>query len=291
MISSNRNDFFDRTSQFKQYVEKNASIKKNLPNQKNQNNRSEMINDVKQFNKATTSLFGHINGVAAKLTKLTELAKMKSLFEEQQTAPQIQRLTNEIHINLQEVNKEMKDVQATSKIIHEKYSTSQQTDAHRQVVYVLQIRAESIKAQQEKKQQKYIPPSQGSQTYERNMSGFSFHDDTPTTDDDVEVDIPQSTSLVLSNEHLEQRVQGVQNIERMLNELLGLYNHITFLVTTQEEMVKRIDENTEQAVFNVEEGHSNLQEAFASISSNRGLIIKSLLVVMFFAIVFLVFFL
>ncbi|KAL7719318.1 Integral membrane protein sed5 [Entamoeba marina] len=306
MISSNRNDFFDRTSQFKQYVEKNSSIKKNPSIQKNQNNRSEMINDVKQFNQATTLLFGHINDIAAKLTKLTELAKMKSLFEEQQTAPQIQRLTNEIHMNLQEANKEMKDVQATSKAIHEKYSTSQQTDAHRQVVCnhldylvknttksftdVLQIRAESIKAQQEKKQ-KYIPPSQGSQVYQRNVSGFSFQDDAPTTDDDVEVDIPQSTSLVLSNEHLEQRVQGVQNIERMLNELLGLYNHITFLVTTQEEMVKRIDENTEQAVFNVEEGHSNLQEAFASISSNRGLIIKSLLVVMFFAIVFLVFFL
>lgn len=235
------------------------------------------------------------------------VAKSKSLFEEQQTAPQIQRLTNEIHGDLQQVNQEMKRVQELSLTLHNKYAASSQTDAHRDVVCkhldflvknttksftdVLQIRAESIKEQQEKKQ-KYIPAtSAGSQVYQRNMSGFTFQEETPVNDDDVEVDIPQSSSLVLSTEHLEQRVQGVQNIERMLNDLLGLYNHITYLFAAQDEMIKRIDENTEQAVFNVEEGHSHLQDALQSISSNRGLIVKSLLIILFFAVVFLVFFL
>ncbi|ELP89027.1 integral membrane protein sed5, putative [Entamoeba invadens IP1] len=301
------NNVFDRTPQFRRFVQQKTGSDYDLSRSKSAPpTKSEMLNDIKIFNKTTTSLFANINKIAAKLTKLTELAKSKSLFEEQQNGMQIQRLTSEIHQDLQRVNLDMKNAQKQSLDLHSKYPPSNQTEAHRDVVCkhldyllknttksftdVLQIRAESIKAQQEKKE-KYIAPGQNSGVYQRNMTGFSFHDEPLGTDQNVEVDIPQSTSLTMSTEHLEERVQGVQSIERMLNDLLGLYNHITFLVTTQEEMVKRIDENTEQAVFNVEEGHSQLQDALKAVSSNRGLIVKSLLVVLFFAIVFLVFFL
>ncbi|GAB1219908.1 hypothetical protein ENUP19_0046G0058 [Entamoeba nuttalli] len=298
---------FDRTSEFKKYIRMKGAEETQEPLSIPQN-KQEMLNDIKVFNKNTTELFKNINKISGKLAKLTELAKSKSLFEEQQTAPQIQRLTNEIHTNLQEINKEMKQIEENRKEIEKKYGITGQNENHREIVCkhlnylvknttksftdVLQIRAESIK-EQEKKKHKYSTQqsSTSNQIYQRNLNQFSFNEDDSIPPDSTEVDIPQSTSVLLTNEHLEQRVQGVQNIEHMLNELLGLYNHITFLVSTQEEMVRRIDENTEEAVFNVEQGHSQLQEALHSISSNRGLIIKSLLIILFFALVFLVFFL
>ena len=304
MYSSNI-QIFDKTSEFRKMVEEKVGTSREQTIQVKPN-KIEMLQDMKNFNKTTMSLLNKINTIASKLTKLTELARSRSLFEEQQTAPQIQQLTDEIHMNIQEVNSEMKNVLLTSNELSQKYSSSKQNDAHRKIVCqhldylvktttksftdVLRIREESLRAQEQKKQ-KYNSPLQGTQAYQRNINNFTFQDEPQTEDGDVEIDIPQSNSMLLSNEHLEQRVQGVQHIESMLHELLDLYSHITFLVSTQEEMVRRIDENTDQAVFNVEEGHSALQEALNSVSSNRGLIIKSLLIVLFFAVVFLVFFL
>lgn len=298
-------NIFDRTNEFQTLISQlsppQQTQQKTVPMTK-----KEMIQEIKQFNSLTTNLFKNINEITHKLSRLTELAKSISLFEEEQTAPQIQKLTNEIHIGLQNVNAELKTIEKTKSEIEKKYNMTGQNENHREIVCkhlnylvkntsktfsdVLKIRADSIK-EQEKKKMKYASlPTQNNQPYQRNINQFSFQDNE-LSNDETSIDIPQSTSALLSTEHLEQRVQGVQNIERMLNDLVGLYNHITFLVKEQDEMVQRIDDNVEESVFNIEEGHNSLQEAFASISSNRGLIVKSLLIILFFAVVFIVFFL
>ena len=301
----NQRILFDRTNEFNNLITQlspnQPPIQKPLPPSK-----QEMIKDIKQFNSMTTQLFKNVNELTQKLSRLTELAKSISLFEEEQTAPQIQKLTDDISSGLIQMNGKMKIIEQTKHELDTKYKTNGQNENHRDIVCrhlnylvknttmtftdVLKIRAESIK-EQEKKKQKYASlPAQNNQPYQRNLNQFSFQDSEPSNDE-TSIDIPQSTSALLSTEHLEQRVQGVQNIERMLNDLLGLYNHITFMVKEQEEMIARIDENTDESIFNIEEGHRHLTDAFASISSNRGLIVKSLLIILFFAVVFLVFFL
>jgi len=71
-----------------------------------------------------------------------------------------------------------------------------------------------------------------------------------------------------------------------LAELGGMFQRFTAVVAEQGETIERIDANTEEASLNVEEGHAQILKYRKTMEANRGLIIKSFLVLFFFIVLF-----
>jgi syntaxin 5 len=58
------------------------------------------------------------------------------------------------------------------------------------------------------------------------------------------------------------------------------------ILAGQREMVQRIDDNVQDVEMNVEAGHNQLLKYYQNMTSNRWLMIKLLMIVMFFFAVF-----
>jgi syntaxin 5 len=58
------------------------------------------------------------------------------------------------------------------------------------------------------------------------------------------------------------------------------------ILAGQREMVQRIDDNVQDVEMNVEAGHSQLLKYYQNMTSNRWLMIKIMMIVMFFFAVF-----
>ena len=65
-----------------------------------------------------------------------------------------------------------------------------------------------------------------------------------------------------------------------------MFQRFTAIVAEQGEMIERIDAHTEDALVNVEEGHSQIKTYQKSIQANRGLILKAFAVLFFFIVLF-----
>merc|ERR1719188_1442015 len=85
------------------------------------------------------------------------------------------------------------------------------------------------------------------------------------------------------------RAEAVQNVQKTIGELAQMFQKMAVLVTAQEEMIQRIDSDVDNTLSNVDAAQENLLKYFKYISSNRALIIKVFLILIFFVIFFVVF--
>mmetsp|Transcript_46529 Transcript_46529/g.92175 ORF Transcript_46529/g.92175 Transcript_46529/m.92175 type:complete len:289 (-) Transcript_46529:122-988(-) len=85
------------------------------------------------------------------------------------------------------------------------------------------------------------------------------------------------------------RAEAVQNVQKTIGELAQMFQKMAVLVTAQEEMIQRIDDDVDTANLNLQQGQEHLLKYFQYISSNRALIIKVFLILIFFVIFFVVF--
>jgi syntaxin 5 len=102
----------------------------------------------------------------------------------------------------------------------------------------------------------------------------------------------QSQSQVLlanQDQYLSSRSEALQNVERTITELGGIFQQLSTMVAEQGEMAIRIDENVEQSVANVDSAQTQLLKYLNSVSSNRWLIMKIFGVLISFLVFFIVF--
>jgi len=92
-----------------------------------------------------------------------------------------------------------------------------------------------------------------------------------------------------SQSYLDQRSSAIDSIEATIAELGQIYQNFTHILAGQRETVQRIDENIMDVEMNVTGAQDYLMKYYKSISSNRWLIIKILLVVLIFFFIFVVF--
>lgn len=92
-----------------------------------------------------------------------------------------------------------------------------------------------------------------------------------------------------TDNYLQSRAETMQNIESTIVELGGIFQQLAHMVKEQEEIVERIDSNVEHSEMNIESAHAQIVKYFNNISSNRWLMIKIFLVLIFFFIFFVVF--
>ena len=95
--------------------------------------------------------------------------------------------------------------------------------------------------------------------------------------------------LANQDQYLSSRSEALQNVERTITELGGIFQQLSTMVAEQGEMAVRIDENVEQSVANVDAAQTQLLKYLNSISSNRWLIMKIFGVLISFLVFFIVF--
>ena len=89
--------------------------------------------------------------------------------------------------------------------------------------------------------------------------------------------------------YLTNRAEAMQSVENTIVELGGIFQQLAHMVKEQGEMAVRIDENISETFGNVDAAQGQLLKYLNNISSNRWLVMKIFLVLMFFLVIFAVF--
>jgi syntaxin 5 len=85
------------------------------------------------------------------------------------------------------------------------------------------------------------------------------------------------------------RAEAVQSVQRTLGELVTMFQKTAVMVTAQEEMVQRIDQDIDDTTDNMNAAQESLLKYFHHISSNRALIMKVFGIIIFFVVFFVIF--
>ncbi|ORX52921.1 t-SNARE [Piromyces finnis] len=92
-----------------------------------------------------------------------------------------------------------------------------------------------------------------------------------------------------SQSYLDSRSSAIDAIESTMAELGQIYQNFTHILAGQRETIQRIDDDILNVDMNVSGAQDYLMKYYKSISSNRWLIIKILIVILIFFFIFVVF--
>jgi len=296
--------FMDRTQEFNHAAE-SVRVKQNTTKVVK---RTPSLQQKSQFNMSASKIGKELYDTSDKLAKLAKLAKNDSIFED--PAREIEELTYIIKQSIQNLNKELAYLRDFSKS-----STNTTVQSHSDTIIsflnkklasttkdfsdVLQVRTGNLKVKQER--QKYFTGSNASKlsTPTRTNSGTSvlynssiesLPDSPARTGGEVAIMMPQQMMLAQQDDYTTSRAVAVENIERIIVELGGIFQQLASLVAEQGDMIQRIDENIDKSEHNVASGNAALMKYLHNISSSRMLIVKLFLVLIVFAVIFIVFF-
>jgi len=242
-----------------------------------------------------------INQTADKLQRLAELAKRKSLFDDQ--SEEIQDLTASINENIKKLNDQLSILQQSNNERRNKQTSShnetiidtlkfQLKNTTKKFSNILEMRTQSLKAQQED-QMIFMGSRSSSLSRRQNNSPLyrPLPQEEPQTSENTEVVIQMPQQTLLHDRHIQSRADAVLSIERTIVELQGIFQQLAHLVAEQGEIIQRIDNNMEDTVANVEGAQAQLMKYLSGLKNNRMLIVKLFLVLIVFIIIFIVFFL
>jgi syntaxin 5 len=261
-----------------------------------------------QFSLAASKIGKEIYDTSDKLAKLTKLAKRNDLFDDH--VVEIEELTFIIKQNIQNLNKEIVVLRESSKTTNQ----SKQNTVHSDTIVsylnsklasttkgfkdILQVRTETLKTKQDKinkitggslslmstpakKQSEHV-------LYKHHLD--TLPDTPPRPGGDVVVLMPQVMMQQQQEDYTTSRASAVENIERTIVELGGIFQQLAALVAEQGDMIQRIDSNIDNSERHVAAGNDALLRVLKNVSSSRMLIVKLFLVLIVFAVIFIVFF-
>ncbi|CDR96874.1 SYNTAXIN, putative [Babesia bigemina] len=85
------------------------------------------------------------------------------------------------------------------------------------------------------------------------------------------------------------KAEALANVQRAISELTQIFQRVTTMVTQQDEMIQRIDADTEESLNNVISAQNELSRYYKRISSNRTLLLKIFFILVAFVIIYIVF--
>jgi len=299
--------FKERTSEFNSIVQSAKQRKEGNPSSVGiRNNKNKKTIEKSQFFQVAAQIGKDISETAEKLERLGKLARKKSLFDD--PTIEIQELTAIINQDIKNLNNQIGTLQQRNTLKKNKHvQTHSETimDSLRSKLKmttkdfseVLGVRTENLKNQQREKENftgSQSPALSGKRTYESPL--YKSHSSPQlsegsngTSGSEIIISMPQ-TALLTQERYASNRAEAVQSIEKILQELQGIFVTISNIVAEQGELVDRIDRDTEQTAINVNEAQNQLLKYMSNISSNRWLIVKMFLVLVFFVVLFIVFF-
>ncbi|KND86150.1 Integral membrane protein sed5 [Tolypocladium ophioglossoides CBS 100239] len=244
-----------------------------------------------------------ISTTMAKLEKLAQLAKRRTLFDDRPV--EINELTFVIKQDLSSLNQQIGALQTLSKQQHPK--ADQEGEHNKNVVYLLQgkltdvsvnfkdvmeARTKNIQASRSRTENfissvsQHAQPSlqqSGSPLYGTpNRASPAPGSDTVSLNPVGEQQLMMMEEAQPTNTYIQQRGEAIEAIEKTIGELGSIFGQLATMVSEQSDMIQRIDANTEDVVDNVEGAQRELLKYWSRVSSNRWLIAKMFGVLMIF---------
>eukprot|EP00922_Rhytidocystis_sp_ex-Travisia-forbesii_P010489 GHVS01015367.1.p1 GENE.GHVS01015367.1~~GHVS01015367.1.p1 ORF type:complete len:294 (+),score=61.69 GHVS01015367.1:351-1232(+) len=244
-----------------------------------------------------TALIGDLsrdlNTCGLKLAELSQLVKQRGLFNDR--SAQIEHLSHDVKTYITDMNGKLEMLERKTG----GSGGSRQTAAHynniadtlknrllqttAQFKQLLQQRTESMR-NQESRRNMY---SSSSTAYRRGGAHPSFMSEQGGGE--MERGGGEEQAMVQRVQYSQERAEGMENVQRMIGELGQIFQKVASMVTQQEELVQRIDEDVDTSLHNVNQGQTELLNYFHRISSNRSLILKVFAILVAFVIFFVVF--
>lgn len=229
-----------------------------------------------------------IHQASLKVQDLRKMAKSKNIFNDK--GCEIQELTLGVKKDIQTLTQKIEALEAKAKGAgpnrnYQAHSSNMVEtlkkrlfDVTKEFKDALEDRTKALEEQEKRKKIYSAGTSAASNPFAQNQrpSGRG---------DDLEGGGGQAMDL----KHQTSRVDAVVSVQRTIGELAQMFQKMAVMVTAQEEMIQRIDEDVNDTLHNVEQGQDHLLRYFHHISSNRWLIIKVFLILIFFVVFFVVF--
>ncbi|KAH7730763.1 Syntaxin F55A11.2 [Aphelenchoides avenae] len=305
----------DRTQEFRTIAKScQMKIQANGHIASNRDERNKLLQSSVQFNQLAKRIGRDLSLTCAKMEKLTELAKKKSLFDDR--GAEVEQLSQVIKQDITGLNKQIAALQEVIKHRTGAIYSKQGVDHSKQVVVglqsklasvgksfqdVLEIRTQNLKEKKNRRekfsQSQPVPSSLPPTASTGNMGSLLLHDDAVASGSSVALDMDrleqqrmQDQMMLDENQsYYQDRYNAMENIESSISELGTIFRQLASLVAEQGEMITRIDSNVEETSMNVDAAHHELLKYFNNISKNRWLIIKVFGVLMAFFVFFVVF--
>ncbi|CAJ0939153.1 unnamed protein product, partial [Mesorhabditis belari] len=285
----------DRTTEFKTTA-KSFQMKQQGNGFPQASHKNGVINESIQFNQIAKRIGRDMSLTCAKMERLAELAKKKSLFND---GHEVEGLSKDITEAIKALNKQIAALQEYSRKRNGQ-TTSKQGQGHSNLVVVglqsklanvskdfqtvLEVRTENLKHQKSRREMfsmagpeiSSLPTSSGTP-----MIRSRLLDDDASAGGSVTLNMdllaPHQSQQVYADQstaYAQARSDTMALIEGSVSELGQIFSQLARLVSEQGEMIERIDSNVEDTAINIDAAHTEILRYFHSISQNRWLMIK-----------------
>ncbi|CAE7885665.1 SYP32 [Symbiodinium microadriaticum] len=274
----------DRTDEFRQIL-RDVAAKSGTPGL----NLEMTPHAQSELNRWSAEIGGEIHDASLKVAELRKMSKQKGIFNDKTN--QIQELTHTVKQSIQLLNQKIealemktkgsgpnKSYQAHSSALVDALKT-RLLQVTKEFKDALEDRTKALE-QQDKRRQMYT-----------SGAGFDAGRQRPTPAGNPE-DLEGgggARAMSMQQGYHNSRAEAVQSVQKTIGELAQMFQKMAVMVTAQEEMIQRIDSDLDDTLDNTKKAQDNLLEYFHYISSNRALIIKVFLILIFFVIFFVVF--
>ncbi|KAK6755226.1 hypothetical protein RB195_013915 [Necator americanus] len=249
--------------------------------------KKEILGESVQFNQLAKRIGRDLSQTCAKMERLAELAKKKSLFDERSDMDHLSRIVKE---DITGLNKQIAALQEFSR--RRSGGTKNQGTGHTQLVVVglqsklatvskdfqsvLEISTENLKHQKSRREKfshaDHVPLSLPSSSSGSNVRSRLLEDDNqhgvPRVNS-VTLDMgameqmrvqQQMTLQDQSDTYVQARSDAMETIEGSISELGQIFAQLASLVSEQGEMITRIDSNVEDTAINIDAAHTELEK-------------------------------
>ncbi|PFH35113.1 putative syntaxin 5 [Besnoitia besnoiti] len=245
------------------------------------------------FNASAAEIGTQLQRTSLKLKELAKFARQRSIYNDK--TAQAQDLTYEIKKSITELNIKIEHLEEMARNSRNDSGQSRQhyntmtdmlkgllLDVTKEFKDVLLLRTENMKKQDER----------------RNLYSFTGTLNPSTsmygkTSDEYDLEGGEKMQLTAqrgASAYAQSRAEAVENVQRVIGELATIFQRVATMISHQDEMIQRIDQDIDNSMHNIRQGQTELLNYFHRISSNRALILK-VFAILFAFIVFFVFFL
>uniref|UniRef100_A0A7S1S3B4 t-SNARE coiled-coil homology domain-containing protein n=1 Tax=Alexandrium catenella TaxID=2925 RepID=A0A7S1S3B4_ALECA len=245
-----------------------------------------------ELNVWSAEIGSDIHGASVRVQELRRLARRKDIFEDR--TAEIQRLSHSVKLDIDALSRKLEALEekAGSRGPNKNYQVHTFNVIKTLEMRVFQVSKEFKEALEDRMR------SMEHQASRRGLYSLGHGASADATaprgvpmpsgnEEDPEACLPLPAAM--DTKRASSRLEAVQNIQRTIGEVAQLVQKAAVMVTAQEESVKRIEQDTEETLSNLDSAQEALLDHFRQLAPNRGLVVKVFLVLLFFVVFFVVF--
>ncbi|AFZ79191.1 syntaxin 5, putative [Theileria equi strain WA] len=279
----------DRTSFFKREIAKNPNSTVLPTISKN--------NETRQFESEADVIHKELAKAKSKLSELSQLVRKRSLYLDntnaiEQLTAQIKGIITNASNSIDTFETRLQNTRSNNehtKLHHENMIAllrKQLFEATKSLKDLLHQRTQ-IMMEQESRRKLYSQNDLDSvPNWSVGRKRFMMQDLEADQQIDLESgeDMRPSVSLIA-----DAKAEALANVQRAIGDLTQIFQRVTTYVVQQDEMIKRIDADTDISLDNIKTARNELVKYYNRISSNRTLVLKVFFLFVAFTIFYIMF--